>query len=402
MADPKTTIVRTFEYKLRTNKTFIAACERELEHSRQIYNAALAERISAYRIAGKSLNFVAQSRSLTEARTLPEVKAHLRTIQSDALERLDEAFQAFFRRLKRGEKPGYPRFKGRMRYHTFALKYEAQRQPPLSGDKLKIPGVGTCRIRLSRPLEGRVKQIRITRRESGWFALLVCEMAKPEPLPKTGRSTGVDVGLKTFATLSHGEPIENPLTLLKTEAKLKGLHKRLSRQQRGSQRRNKQRRKVALAHLKVARTRRDFLHQATTKLVREYDALFVEKLNIRGMVRNRHLAKAIADVSWGTFFTMLREKAERAGRQFEAVNPRYTSQTCSRCGGRQPMPLSVRVFKCASCGHTADRDKNAAENIRMAGQAKTQARGDGALKAPRRSGNAQTRHLRRGPGRGRA
>ena len=295
-----------------------------------------------------------------------------------------------------------PRFKGRNRYHTFALKYEAQRHPPLSGDKLKIPGVGTCRVRLSRPLEGRVKQIRITRRETGWFALLVCEVPKSEPLPKTGRSTGVDVGLKTFATLSDGEPIDNPHTLQKAEAKLKKLHKRLSRKQRGSQRRNKQRRKVALSHLKVARTRRDFLHQTTTQLVREYDTLFVEKLNIRGMVRNRHLAKAIADVSWGTFFTMLREKAESAGRQFEAVNPRYTSQTCSRCGQRQPMPLAVRVFNCESCGHTADRDQNAAENIRMAGQAKTQARGDGAPEAPRRSGNAKTGQLRRRPERGRA
>ena len=199
---------------------------------------------------------------------------------------------------------------------------------------------------------------------------------------------------------SNGEPIENPHTLQKSEAKLKKLSKRLSCKQRGSRRRNKQRRKVALAHLKVARTRRDFLHQTTTQLVRDYDALSVEKLNIRGMVRNRHLAKAIADVSWGTFFTMLREKAERAGRQFEAVNPRYTSQTCSQCGERQPMPLAVRVFACAACGYTADRDQNASENIRMAGQAKSQARGDGAPKAPRRSGNGQTRLLRRGPGRG--
>lgn len=177
MADARITITRTFEYKLRTNNAFIAACEGELEHSRQIYNAALQERISAYRIAGKSLNFVAQSRSLTEARTLPEVKAHLR-----------------------------------------------QESPS----------------------------------RQGYLGCLV-----------------------------------------------------------------------------------------------------------------------------GTFFRMLREKAESAGREFEAVNPRYTSQTCSRCGHRQPMPLAVRVFVCESCGHRADRDLNAAENIRMAGQARTQALGDGAPEAPK-------------------
>src|SRR5262245_46397849 len=122
MADSKDTTIKTFQYKIRPNKIFLEACESELEHSRQIYNAALAERISCYQITGKSLGWVEQSRHLTEARSLPEVKAHLRTIQSDALDRVEEAFKGFFRRLERGEKPGFPRFKGKARYHTFAQK----------------------------------------------------------------------------------------------------------------------------------------------------------------------------------------------------------------------------------------------------------------------------------------
>ena len=161
-------ITKTFEYRIRPNRKFIAACERELEHSRQIYNAALAERIDCYKLTGRTLGFVEQSRHLTDARSLPEVKDHLRTIQSDALERLDQAFKAFFKRVaKRNGKAGFPRFKGRDRYHTFSQKYEKQRACPLKVGKLTVPGVGTCRVRLSRPSEGRCKQLRITRRADG-------------------------------------------------------------------------------------------------------------------------------------------------------------------------------------------------------------------------------------------
>src|SRR5262245_42617787 len=167
MANTKGATIKTFEFKLRINKSFVEACERELEHSRQIYNAALAERISCYQVTGKTLGYVEQSRHLTEARTLPEVKSHLRTIQQDALKRLDEAFKGFFRRLRNGEKPGFPRFKGKERYHTFSQQYEKERACPLKGDKLKVPGVGTCRVRLSRPIEGQCILLRITRRSDG-------------------------------------------------------------------------------------------------------------------------------------------------------------------------------------------------------------------------------------------
>jgi len=198
MANSENTTIRTFEFKLRLNNSFVDACERELEHSRQIYNAALAERISCYRITGASLGYTEQSRHLTEARTLPEVKSHLRTIQQDALERVDEAFNGFFRRVRNGEKPGFPRFKGKDRYHTFSQKYERVRPCPIKGDKLTVPGVGSCRVRLSRPIEGQCKQLRITRRVDGWYVLLVCEAPKPEPMPTTGQTVGVDVGGTIF------------------------------------------------------------------------------------------------------------------------------------------------------------------------------------------------------------
>lgn len=363
-AETKDTTTKTFEYKLRPNKKFIAACERALDASRFVYNCALEQRIRVYEASGKSISFYEQSRQLTEARKeIPELKATLRTIQSDALERLDAAFDAFFRRLKAGEKPGFPRFKGRDRYHTFSQKIEAQRACPLKGDKLTVPGVGFCRVRLSRPLEGRCKQLRITRRADGWYALLVCELPKPEPLPKTGQAVGVDVGLTHFASLSTGEKIENPRYLKQASDALTKAQRRLSKKKKGSRNRVKARQKVALRHLKVQRTRKHFHYETAADLVERFDYIAVEDLNVCGMVKNHHLAQAIADVAWSQFFGILQSKAANAGRQFERVNPRYTSQTCSHCGQRQKMPLAIRTYQCGQCGLIICRDVNAAHNI---------------------------------------
>lgn len=172
-------------------------------------------------------------------------------------------------------------------------------------------------------------------------------MPKPAPAPPTGQTVGVDVGITSFATLSNGEEIENPRHLKNALDNLKRQQRRLSRKKKGSKRRAKQRIKVARAHLKVSRCRKDFHHKVSTVLVRRFDAITVEDLNIRGMVKNHHLAQAINDVAWGSFFTMTQTKAESAGRVFERVDPRYTSQICSRCGHKQKMPLAVRIYECA-------------------------------------------------------
>jgi putative transposase len=363
MADSQT-ITKTFEYCIRPSKKFIAGCEKALDDSRFVYNCALEQRIRVYNASGRTIRFNEQSRQLTEARNeLPEIKGVLRTIQSDALERLDEAFQAFFRRLKGGEKPGFPRYKGRDRYHTYSQKYEKVRPCPIKGDKLTVPGVGTCRVRLSRPVDGRCKQLRITRRADGWYVLLVCEIPKPSPLAKTGETVGVDVGIKSFATLSTGEEIANPRHLKQAADQLAREQRRLSGKVKGSQNRKKARGKVALRHLGVHRSRKHFHHEEAAKLVERFDRIAVEDLNIRGMVRNRRLAKAILDVAWGQFFAITKSKAENAGRTFERVNPRYTSQTCSNCGHRQKMPLAIRVYECEKCGFVCDRDHNAAINL---------------------------------------
>jgi putative transposase len=212
-------------------------------------------------------------------------------------------------------------------------------------------------------------------------------MPKPKALPSTGQTIGVDVGISSFATLSNGKEIDNPRHLNSALDNLQRQQRRLSRRQKGSKRREKQRIKVAKAHLKVSRCRKDFQHKVSTDLVRRFDAITVEDLNIRGMVKNRYLARAISDVSWGRFFNMTKSKAEKAGRTFERVPPRYTSQICSNCGHRQKMPLAIRIYECAKCGFVIGRDHNSAIIIDRAGQARINARGDAT--AHLRSGNAR-------------
>jgi putative transposase len=180
----------------------------------------------------------------------------------------------------------------------------------------------------------------------------------------------------SFAILSNGEEIENPRHLKNALENLQRQQRRLSRRRKGSKRRAKQRTRVAKAHLKVSRCRKDFHHKVSRDLVRRFDAITVEDLNIRGMVKNHRLAQAISDVAWGRFFRMTKGKAENAGRTFERVDPRYTSQICSKCGHRQKTPLAVRVYECARCGFVVGRDHNSAINIDRAGQARINARGE--------------------------
>ena len=381
-------IVKTFEYKIRHTAAFTRAANAALEASRFVYNCALEQRILRYR-QGKPIGYVEQSRELTEARTLPGVGRTLRMIQEDALKRLDAAFQAFFKRLTKGETPGFPRFKSAARYTTFSQQIEPQRGCPLNGDILTVPGVVRVRLRLSRPIEGTVKQLRITRRVDGWYALLVCEIPRPLPQSKTGNSIGVDVGLTAFATLSNGEKINNPRYLRRKERALKRSQRALSRKTRRSTGRVKARQRLAMQYLKIKRARKDFHHKIALDLVNRFDRIAVEDLQIPNMLKNHALAKSIADAGWGQFTSILAVKAENAGREFVRVDPRYTSQTCSSCGHRQKMPLALRIFVCAKCNHTLDRDHNAAINIRR-GAPVTPAESQRALRRRNRLGRVTT------------
>ena len=252
--------------------------------------------------------------------------------------------------------------KGEGWYDTFQYRQYGNGAKFDAQGRLVLSKIGAVRVCKDRPFSGQPKTVTITRRADGWYACIACDTAA-EPLPKTDESIGVDVGLESFATLSNGETIANPRLLRRAEGQLKTAQRRVSRRKKGSERRKKARVLLAKAHLKVRRARMDFCHKVAHGLVNRFDTIAVEKLNIKGMVKNHHLAKSISDAGWGQFVSILTQKAESAARQVIAVNPAYTSQDCSNCGMRVPKKLSVRLHSCPYCGFEAGRDHNAALNI---------------------------------------
>ena len=289
-------------------------------------------------------------------------------VLQDVILRVERAYQAFFRRLKDGETPGYPRFQGRNRYHSFTYPQYGG-GAVLDGGVLSLSKIGRIPLRLHRPLEGTPKTVTISREADGWYACLSCADVPTEPLPQTGRETGIDVGLKVFLVTADGAVTENPRHYRKAEKQLAKAQQCVSRRTKGSNRRKKAVKLLGKAHQTVQRQRRDFHHKTALALLRAYDTIYLEDLRVANMVRNRHLAKSISDAGWAQFRSILEAKAACAGRQVFAVPPQYTSQDCSGCGTRVPKVLSVRTHVCPSCGLVLDRDENAARNILWAGQA---------------------------------
>jgi putative transposase len=228
--------------------------------------------------------------------------------------------------------------------------------------RLILSKIGAIRLHTDRPIESTPKTCTIIRKADGWYASIACEVAL-SPLPPSGKAVGIDVGLESFATLSNGETIANPRYYRAAERKLKQAQRRLARRVKGSNRRRKARELLAKAHLKVKRARQDFAHKTARALVNEYDQIAVEKLNIRGMVRNHPLAKSISDAGWGLFLSILIAKAASAGRVVVEVNPKGTSQVCAQCGEVVSKRLAVRWHSCPYCGCEMHRDHNAALNI---------------------------------------
>ncbi len=358
-------------YKYTLNPTPEQA--RQLEHvvwrCRVLYNTALEQRLTVYRQRGVSVSRFQQEAELTDLRAaLPEYAGIHSHILQDVLARLDTTYQAFFRRVQAGQTPGFPRFQGRNRYHSFTYK-EYGNGARLDNGFLVLSKIGRIGVRWSRTLAGTPKTVTISKEADGWYVCVACAEVPAQPLPLTGRETGIDVGLKVFLITSDGEAVENPRHHRKAEKQLKKAQRRVSRRKKGSKRRRKAVALLKRKHQTVQRQRRDFHHKTANTLIRQYDTIYVEDLRVANLVRNRHLAKSISDAGWAQFRTILEAKAGYAGRQVVAVPPAYTSQDCSGCGTRVPKSLSVRTHVCTSCGLVMDRDENAAKNIQWAGQA---------------------------------
>jgi putative transposase len=378
---------KTYQEKLKPTPQQERALEQVLRRCRTLYNTALDQRISLYRQRGVSLTRYQQEAELKDIReALPEYAAIHSHVLQDVLARLDKAYQAFFRRVQAGEKPGFPRFQGRTRWHSFTYK-EYGNGARLENGSLVLSKIGRIAVRWSRPIAGSIKTVTISREADGWYVCFSCAEVPTEPLPLTGRETGIDVGLTVFLITAAGEVVGNPRYYRKAERELKKAQQRVARRKKGSNRRKKAVNLLAKKQQHVRRQRTDFHHKTALMLVRTYDVVYYEAIQpanlsrrpapmpdgIGGYLPNGAQAKAglnksIHDAGWGHFLSLLTFKAAWAGKRVEAVNPAYTSQDCSECGGRIQKSLSVRAHVCTTCGLVMDRDENAARNIQWRGQ----------------------------------
>ena len=358
--------MKAYKFKLKINPKFEQACVSTLDTCRELYNASLQERRDAYQINRISLNYNSQSAQLPDLKAIrPDIAAVYSQVLQDVLRRCQKAFDNFFRRVKAGEEPGYPRFKGKAFFDSFVYP---QSGFSLEGDKLHLSKIGSCRVRLSQPIEGKIKTCTIKREADGWYVIFAVENNQSRFIPRTGKAIGIDLGIECFATLSNGIPIENPKHYRAAEGELKTAQRRVARRKnKRSNRRRKAINTLARKHLHIKRQRADFHHKTALDVIRSYDHITIEDLNVCGMVKNHHLAKSISDAGWNQFAMILTSKAANAGREVVKVNPAYTSQDCSECGSRVRKSLSTREHRCINCGFVAPRDHNAAINIQKRG-----------------------------------
>lgn len=334
----------------------------------EIHNAGLEQRRDAWRKHGRSIGFAEQCRQLTDLRQEPEFRATPVQLQQDALRRLDRSFAAFFRRVKAGQKPGYPRFRSRERYNSMTFPGRDCSVTPAEREGgsgyVKLPKLGWVRFKQHRFMQGDVREVRLVRDARGrWFAQVVCNVgeAPPKRTVRHGRVTGIDLGLTSFATLSSGEEIANPRFYRRGQEALARAQRALSAKKRGSNSRRRARQCVARAHERVANQRLDFHRKTAKKLVERFDLISHEDLNVRGLASGM-LAKSVHDVGWGQFIAILHCKAEEAGVHVIAVDPRGTTSTCSNCGRVEAKDLSERIHRCV-CGLVVKRDHNSALEV---------------------------------------
>jgi putative transposase len=422
--------LKAYKYRLYPKKKQAEQLQWVLDHCRELYNSALQERRDAYEMMVKrhpnyydetTRKLLTQEHALTynqQATQLPEIKEirpeyneiHSQVLQ-DVLRRVDKAYKAFFRRIKEGKTPAYPRFQGYGRYESFTF--------PQSGfsltedNRVCLSKIGTIKVKMPKgkkanPPVGSMKTCTVKREANHWFIVFTCEVEQEVVYHPSEEAVGIDLGLLHFATFSDGSTIENPRHLRQAENKLKKLQEALARKKRGSKRRRKAAQRVGKAHRHIRNQRRDFHHQAGRKLVTTYQTIVFEKLQPANMSKRPKpkqdeatgqylpngasakagLNKSILDAGWGQFQQICESKAACAGSHVLFVSPKYTSQMCSGCGALVQKALAERWHEC-SCGCSLDRDHNAARNILRLGlqalETEARARTERSEDAPLRS-----------------
>jgi putative transposase len=369
----------------------LAAC---VDAHRELYNAALQERRDGWSHASKTrISYGDQSAQLTEIRAArPDQAVWSFSSQQATLRRLNKAFAGFFGRVKAGHTPGYPRFKSKARFDSVEWPKDGDGARWLPEQRrVYLQGIGQVKVHAHREVAGRVKTIQIKRQGRRWMLVLSCDDVPTNPLPVTGRQVGIDVGIVSFATTSDGQHVENPRWARASAARLAAAQQRLARAKTGSINRDLRRETVAARHRKVANQRKDFHHKQARELATRYDLIVVEDLKIANMLRRAKpvaepanpghylpngaraksgLNRSISDAGWGQFVSILRAKAEEAGRAWIEVDPRHTSDRCEACGHvARANRVTQAEFACQRCAHRAQADEHAARNILRAGLA---------------------------------